>query len=46
MVPEPAKDFGTQIDPAINNWFRKMGVPIDITEKPQAYYQKSVDRIP
>ena len=45
VVPEPAKDFGTQMDPAINNWFQKMGVPIDITEKPQAYYQKSVDRI-
>ena len=30
VVPEPAEDFGTQVDPAIHNWFQKMSMPIDL----------------
>lgn len=39
------KDHGTQADPVLEAWFRSMGVQIDTTDNPTAYYHPATDRI-
>ena len=39
------RDLGTQGDPALDAWFAALGVPIDTTTKPEAFYTPSTDRI-
>ncbi len=39
------RDLGTKADPALERWFASLGVPIDTTDEPQAYYTPSTDRI-
>lgn len=38
-------DLGTQSDVALDTWFGALGVPIDISDSPEAYYRPSTDRI-
>lgn len=45
IQPEPPRDLGTKADPALDAFFASLGVPIDTTDKPQAYYTPSTDRI-
>lgn len=45
IKPEPPRDLGTKADPALDAFFASFGVPIDSTDKPQAYYTPSTDRI-
>ena len=43
--PDPPRDFGTQVDPVLEAWFAAMGVPIDHSPVPEAYYEPAKDRI-
>lgn len=43
--PEPPRDLGTLPDPALDSFFASFGVPIDTTDKPQAFYNPKSDRI-
>ena len=45
LRPEPAQDRGTKTDPVLEAWFRSMGVPIEQSDEPAAYYVPSEDRI-
>ncbi|MBL4750578.1 MAG: DUF1738 domain-containing protein [Amylibacter sp.] len=45
IAPTPPRDLGTVADPALDMFFASFGVPIDTTDKPQAYYTPSTDRI-
>jgi len=45
IAPAPPRDLGTIADPALDMFFASFGVPIDTTDKPQAYYTPSTDRI-
>ena len=45
VKPDPPRDMGTCVDPALEGWFHSMGVPIDVSEEPAAYYTPSTDRI-
>jgi antirestriction protein ArdC len=44
--PEAARDLGTVADPELDAFFASVGVPIDTSDKPQAYYSPKTDRIP
>lgn len=41
----PARDLGTKIDPMIAQWFISLGIAIDTSDEPAAYYRPSTDRI-
>ena len=43
--PEAARDLGTVADPELEAFFASVGVPIDTSREPRAYYSPSVDRI-
>ena len=45
IKPDPPRDMGTCVDPALDRWFHAMGVPIDVSDDPQAYYTPSKDRV-
>lgn len=45
IKPEPPRDLGTIADPALDAFFASLGVPIDTSDKPEAYYSISTDRI-
>jgi len=42
---EAPRDLGTEADPALEDWFGRLGIGIDTTEDPRAYYRPSTDRI-
>ena len=43
--PEPPRDLGTAVDPALEAFFDGLGVPIDTSEDPRAYCNRQNDRI-
>ncbi len=43
--PGPPRDLGTTVDPALEAFFDGLGVPIDTSEDPRAYYNRQNDRI-
>jgi antirestriction protein ArdC len=43
--PDPARDLGTEADPGLDAWFALMGVPIEQSDEPSAYYVPAEDRI-
>jgi antirestriction protein ArdC len=43
--PEAARDLGTVADPELEAFFASVGVPIDTSNEPRAYYTPSTDRI-
>ena len=45
IKPEPPRDLGTKADPELEAFFASFGVPIETTDKPQAYYRYNADRI-
>jgi antirestriction protein ArdC len=45
IQPEPARDLGTEADPALDAFFAATGATIDTTEEPRAYYNIQQDRI-
>jgi antirestriction protein ArdC len=45
VQPEPARDLGTEADPALDAFFAATGATIDTTEEPRAYYNIPQDRI-
>jgi len=45
IQPEPARDLGTEADPALDAFFAATGASIDTTEEPRAYYNIPQDRI-
>ena len=45
ITPEPPRDLGTVADIALDAFFASLGVPIDTSDKPEAYYSLSKDRI-
>lgn len=45
VTPEPGRDFDTTADPVLDSWFGAMGVPIEQSDEPAAYYLPSEDRI-
>jgi antirestriction protein ArdC len=45
LRPDPARDLGTQADPGLDTWFGSMGVPIEQSDEPSAYYVPAEDRI-
>lgn len=42
---EAPRDLGTEADPALEDWFGRLGIGIDTSEDPRAYYRPSTDRI-
>ena len=42
---EAPRDLGTEADPALEDWFDRLGIGIDTSEDPRAYYRPSTDRI-
>lgn len=45
VQPEPARDLGTEADPALDAFFAATGATIDTTKEPRAYYNIPQDRI-
>ncbi|OUS06219.1 antirestriction protein [Rhodobacterales bacterium 52_120_T64] len=45
ITPELPRDLGTVADPALDDFFAALGVAIDTSDKPEAYYSLSTDRI-
>lgn len=45
ITPEPPRDLGTVADIALDDFFAALGVPVDTSEKPEAYYSLTKDRI-
>lgn len=45
ITPEPPRDLGTVADIALDDFFAALGVPVDTSDKPEAYYSLSKDRI-
>ena len=43
--PAPPRDLGTAKDATLEEFFGTLGVPIDTTPKPKAYYSPSTDRV-
>lgn len=42
---EPVRDLGTQGDPALMAWFERLGIAIDTSAEPAAYYTPATDRV-
>ena len=45
ITPDPARDLGTQSDPALEAFFASTGADIMTTEDPRAYYSPATDQI-
>lgn len=45
ILPEPARDLGTQADPELDAFFAKTGADIVSTAEPRAYYRPSTDQV-
>jgi len=45
IIPQPPRDLGTVADPALDAFFASLGVPVDTSDKPEAYYSLTKDRI-
>jgi antirestriction protein ArdC len=45
ITPDPARDLGTQSDPALEAFFASTGADIITTEDPRAYYSPATDQI-
>ena len=45
VEPEPARDLGTEADPALDAFFAKTGANIETTNEPRAFYNIPDDRI-
>ena len=45
ILPEPARDLGTQTDPALEAFFAETGADIVTTTEPRAYYRPSTDQV-
>ena len=44
-IPEPARDLGTELDPALEAYFEATGADIQSSEDPRAFYDIRADRI-
>lgn len=42
---QPPRDLGTQSDPMVQAWFDRLGIAIDTTDEPAAYYTPATDRV-
>ncbi|SFL55047.1 Antirestriction protein ArdC [Loktanella salsilacus] len=45
IQPDPARDLGTQADPALEAFFASIGVDIVTTDNPRAYYRPATDQV-
>jgi len=45
ITPDPARDLGTESDPALEAFFASTGADIITTEDPRAYYSPATDQI-
>ena len=45
ILPDPPHDVSTKADPTLEAFFAAIGVQIDVTEEPRAYYNIKTDRI-
>lgn len=45
ILPEPARDLGTQADPELDRFFANTGADIVTTTEPRAYYRPSTDQV-
>jgi antirestriction protein ArdC len=45
VQPEPARDLGTEADPALEAFFASTGADIVTTDDPRAYYRPATDQV-
>ena len=43
--PDPVREYDTEADPVLSDWFEALGVPITQSDEPAAYYLPGEDRI-